>query len=377
MLESIQKPGDKMLSFSQAGSSGPFRGDAHRHLWVETSSGEDPESLISYGDGSSYIERLKSVSAQKAYELYLSELPRYWRVPDFFLDTSNVMFENGLPNLGLRVLSNLVEIDLGNKWLLRTLGYRLVELGSPQALVMFEKIVRMDADDPQSYRDLAFECAENGDVDRAVELLYFIATHTWSDDFNGVQLAALRDMNAIIGDYNGKIGTVAIDSTLLNFVPIDIRVMWTADRYDADLQVRLTDVEGKPVERGTLAFDYAPGSGVDEMIVPRARSGKYIVEVGYADERPRVERIPTLAMITLMTNVGTKMQSEKIVTVRLVPSQDEMTTAIEFDFDAEQAARHTEASRAASEGERNMTIVFVLLAIAGVAALVTVLPRKR
>ncbi len=341
-------------------------------LW-EDSSG----LLIPYGDGASYIERLRSAPQKKAYEVYLSEVSRYWRDPNFFLDTSYVLFEYGLPDLGLRVLSNLVELDSENKWILRTVAYRLTELGSPQARVMFEKILMLDEDDPQSYRDLAMICARDGDVGRAIELLYFVATHTWGDAYDGVQLAVLRDISIVTEGQNFQSEKEKIDPALQGLPPVDIRVMLAPDRDNADLQIRLADEKGNVIKDGLFPFVYAPGNGADELILPKAKSGRYFVQVGYADDRRREERIPSLALVSLITHAGTKLQSGWTKTVRLMPKQKGMSVAMEFDFDADQAAQHTEASRKASEQERNMMIAFGLLVAAAVAAVVFLVPGRR
>ena len=45
----------------------------------------------------------------------------------FFLDAADMLFERGQPDLGVRVLSNLAEMDLENRHILRILGYRLLQ----------------------------------------------------------------------------------------------------------------------------------------------------------------------------------------------------------------------------------------------------------
>lgn len=356
---------------------GPFRGARAEYLQADALWEEGATQLLSYGDGASYLERLRGVPHKKAYEVYRSEISRYWREPNFFLDTSYVLFEYGLPDLGLRVLSNLVELDPENKWILRTVAYRLMELGSPQARVMCEKVLMLDEDDPQSYRDLAMICAQDGDVGRAIELLYFVATHTWGKEYDGVQLAALRDIGVVREGQEVQYEMEKIAPVLRDAPPADIRVMLAADRYNADLQLRLMDENGDAVKEGLFSFVYAPGNGTDELILPKARSGRYSVQVGYANGRPREERIPTLALVTLITHAGTKLQSEWIRTVRIAPDQEEMSTVVEFNFDAERGAQQAEANRRASESDRNMMIVFGLLAVAGISAVIFVSPGRR
>lgn len=377
MLNKAREIGSKSLSFTGGDFSGPVLGDSGRRKWVDVTPNMIHGPFLPYDDGALYIERLRSAPVQRAYDIYLSEMQFYWMVPEFFLDTSNVLFEYGLSDLGLRVLSNLAEIDSDNKWLLRTLGYRLLELGSPQARVLFEKIVQLDPDDPQSLRDLAWACGENGDVDRAVELLNGVLTRKWHESFRGVQLASLWDLNTIVSGFGEKLDLGKIDSALLNFTPIDIRIKWAVDRHNADLRVQLTDAAGAPVERGLMTLNFPPGQGCNEIIVPKASKGKYSVQVGYADHVPQENRASALVMFTLVTNIGTKMQNDKIVTVFLSPNQNGMKTAAEFDFNAEPAIVPTEAVDADKGRGKRWAAVAGFLAVAVVAVLVGVLPRRR
>ena len=65
--------------------------------------------------------------------------------------------------LGLRALSNLAEIDLQNRQVLRLLAYRLQQAGEIDAAVpMFERVVELAPNEPQSHRDLGLALAEAG-----------------------------------------------------------------------------------------------------------------------------------------------------------------------------------------------------------------------
>lgn len=315
-------------------------------------------SRRTYGDGISYLEHLMNVPGNKAYDVYLSEMPFYWKHPDFFLDTSDVLFKNGFQDLGLRVLSNLVEIDPENKWVARTLAYRLMELGSPQARSMFKKILDMDTDDPQSYRDLAALCAYDGDMGRAAELLYFVATHTWGREYKGVQLAALREMNVLLGENRSRAGDGNIAPSLTDFPDLDIRATLAADRGNSNLTFILTDEEGNQISDGVLSFANVFGSGTGELIVPEAKSGKYLLKVGYAGESPPVDRVPTLVLVSLETNVGRKIQNMKIKTAKLLPGMNHSVTVMEFNFDAEQSVLYKKENKRKFIDDKTMMILF-------------------
>ena len=102
-----------------------------------------------------YIRRIKEASNEDVYRIYLDERPDYENSVAFYLDIAYQLQERGLKDLALRVLSNLAEMDLENRQILRVLGYRLLEAGMPtQAVVIFEKVLALGEEEPQSYRDL-------------------------------------------------------------------------------------------------------------------------------------------------------------------------------------------------------------------------------
>lgn len=74
---------------------------------------------------------------------------------------ANIRSERGQPALALRVLSNLAEMDLENRHLLRILAYRLLQGGHvTDALPILERVEWLAPDEPQSYRDLGLALAQ-------------------------------------------------------------------------------------------------------------------------------------------------------------------------------------------------------------------------
>src|SRR5574341_397521 len=78
-----------------------------------------------------YARRMRETDASNVYRVYLDEKPSFAASTAFFLDVADLLFEKGQPELALRVLSNLAEMDLENRHILRILGYRLLQAGRP------------------------------------------------------------------------------------------------------------------------------------------------------------------------------------------------------------------------------------------------------
>ena len=73
---------------------------------------------------------------------------------------TDLLLAQGQRDLALRVLSNLAEMDLDNRHLLRVLGYRLMQADAPAlAVPVFEQVLAMGQEEPQSFRDLGLALA--------------------------------------------------------------------------------------------------------------------------------------------------------------------------------------------------------------------------
>src|SRR4029453_19229433 len=90
----------------------------------------------------------------------------------FFLDAADMFFERGQPDLGVRVLSNLAEMDLENRHVLRILGLRLMQAERAKlALPVFRRVMELAPEEPQSFRDLGLAYAADHQYQTAIDTL--------------------------------------------------------------------------------------------------------------------------------------------------------------------------------------------------------------
>src|SRR6185295_11481221 len=98
-----------------------------------------------------YARRMKAAPSAELYRVYLDERARQLDSTAFFLDAAEMLFERGLAELGLRVLSNLAEMNLENRQVLRILAQRLIQAGQPRlAIPLLRKVLRLGPHEPQS-----------------------------------------------------------------------------------------------------------------------------------------------------------------------------------------------------------------------------------
>lgn len=285
-----------------------------------------------------YAERLRKTEADQLYRVYLDERPAYLNSTAFFLDVADIFFERGRPELALRILSNLAEMDLENRHILRILGYRLLQAKRADlAVPVLQRVLDLAPNEPQSWRDLGLAQAETGDRQQAVESLYQVVTRPWHNRFPDIELIALAEMNALIATAPSGIDTSAIDPRFLRNLPLDLRVLlaWDADNTDIDLWV--TDPNGEKAyygnrltyQGGAMSRDFTGGYGPEEFSLKKAKPGRYLVQAQFYGHRQQVVAGATTLSLRLYTAFGSAAQKEEWLTLRL-KGQREVVTVGEF-----------------------------------------------
>jgi Ca-activated chloride channel family protein len=278
-----------------------------------------------------YVERMRKASAQDAYRIYLDEKPGYLNSTAFFLDAADLLIEKGQNDLAARVLTNLAEMDLENRHILRILGHRLLQAKSPAlAVPVFRKVLALSPEEPQSYRDLGLALAAAGQHQAAVDMLYEVVVRPWHGRFPEVELIALAELNAIAATSPRKLDVSRFDARLVRNLPLDLRVVLTWDADNTDIDLWVTDPSGQQAyygnpltwHGGRMSADFTGGYGPEEFSLKSAPPGKYKVEAEYFGDRRQNVTGPTTLQVKLTTGFGTAKQKEEIVTMRLKSQRD-------------------------------------------------------
>ncbi len=285
-----------------------------------------------------YIKRLQAGKPQDLYAIYLDEKPGYTNSTAFFLDVSDFMFEKGQHELALRVLSNLAEMNLENRHILRILGYRLLQAKQfPLAIPVFERVKQLSPNEPQSLRDLGLAFNQTGQKQQAIDELWTVVSTPWHNRFPEIELIALAEMNAVIATAPKTLDTSKMDKRLLKNLPLSLRTVlsWDADNTDIDLWV--TDPDGEKAyyghrltyQGGRMSRDFTGGYGPEEFSLKDAKPGKYTIEAQFYGHNQQVVAPATTLMLTLSTNFGKKNQKDESIILRL-KGQSEVVTVGTF-----------------------------------------------
>lgn len=313
---------------------------------AKTSSAAAPTSSIptialqAWVPDAPYMKRLQDADKNQLYRVYLDERAAYLSSSSFYMDAAGVFFDRGLPELGLRVLSNLAEMNLENRQLLRLYAYRLVQAKrNDLAIPVFERISELAPNEPQSWRDLGLALADNGQPQRAVNALWEVVSRPWNGRFAGVNMIALAELNAIAAQAAATdrppLDMSRIDTRLRRNLPLALRVVMAWDADDTDIDMWVTDPNGERAsyanrltrQGGAMSPDATGGYGPEEFSLKTAKAGKYAVEAQFFGHRQQVLSAGTTVMVRVTTGFGTPQARDEWTTLRLTRGQETVRVA--------------------------------------------------
>jgi tetratricopeptide (TPR) repeat protein len=328
------------VSAYRSGGAPALAGDLLAAAKPDASGGERAISiqLKPWRSDASYARRLREADAKNLYRVYLDERPGYAASTAFFLDVADLLFEKKQPELAARVLSNLAEMDLENRHILRILGYRLLQAGRPAlAVAVLRKVLELAPEEPQSWRDLGLALNADRQPQKAVDALWEVVSRPWNGRFPDIELIALAELNSIAATAPERPDLARFDARLMKNLPLDLRVILTWDADNTDIDLWVSDPNGEKAfyghqltwQGGRMSQDFTGGYGPEEFSLRTAKPGTYKVEAQFYGHRQQIVAGATTLQVKLATHFGTPQQQEKVVTLRL-KSQSEVVFVGEF-----------------------------------------------
>ena len=275
-----------------------------------------------------YLDDLRKAAKGKAYETYLTLRKTFGDAPGFYMDCAD-FFATELKDkaTAVTVLSNLAELELENRQVLRILGYKLRFFGELEsAEQIFRKVLAMAKEEPQSYRDLALVLDELGKFQEAIDLLFVVVNNKFNSRFPEIENIALNEINRIAE--RAKRQNVAIKEIPEEFrhlIDVDIRVIinWDTDMTDMDLWVtdpfkekcmyshRFTATGGRN------SPDFTQGYGPEEFMIRNAKKGDYVIETDYYGSHSQKVIGPVTLYAEVFTNYGRPDETHQTLSFRL------------------------------------------------------------
>ncbi|MEM9984255.1 MAG: VIT domain-containing protein [Bacteroidota bacterium] len=278
-----------------------------------------------------YQAALEQTTSGNFESAYFEQRKRYGQWPAFYADAAQVCFERKQWDLGLRILSNLAELDPDEFSLLRVLGYRLNQIDSLRlAEWVFRQVLQARPDEPQSHRDLGLCLAKQAKWGEAFTRLYEVVKEPWDERFDGIGVLVAHELNALYHQHQPQEDLSFIDPRLRADLPTDLRVVLAWDAAEVDLDLWVTDPRGEkcyyqnPLTTigGLISDDFTDGYGPEEFLIKTAMPGTYQVQANYyANKQTSLTGAPTLEL-RLIRNYGRSNQSEELILLRLTQESE-------------------------------------------------------
>ena len=297
-----------------------------------------------------YLEAMRRAAEGGAYAAYVQARPQWQASPAFFLDCADLLLSKGPAQEGLRVLTNLLELGLDDPALMRMAAWRAQQAGALDlAVEIFERVLKLRDDEPQSHRDLALDLGQRWeargqaeDAMRAMTLLVTVVMGSW-DRFPEIEIIALMELNQLI-DRARRAGLQApadLDPRLIKALDLDLRISmsWDADLTDVDLHVYEPDGSHafygnlRTPAGGLASRDFRQGYGPEEYVIRKALPGRYTIKAHYYGSSQQAVCGPCTVIVQVFTHYGRPEQTRQTLTLRLDRPSDQVLVG-EIDFAA-------------------------------------------
>ncbi len=289
-----------------------------------------------------YLDTLSQVTHFQRYTTYLRMKKEFGSSSAFYLDVADFFADKKDKQTALRILSTLVELEAENPELMRIVARRLQQLGEVKlAITIFEKLLEIRAEELQTHRDLALAYAENGQSQKALDMLYAILKKDWdNNDANDLKETVLYEMNNVIARAKKPLNLKKIDKNLIKSMPVDVRITLDWSNNDMDIDLYLINPKGEECSYhdqtkfgAYLSEDITNGYGPEEILLKKAEKGKYKVKVDYYASNIQKQATPIVLQLSMYMYYGTPKQTKKTVTIRLSADKKDELEVGSFVFE--------------------------------------------
>ncbi|WP_291960721.1 DUF2135 domain-containing protein [Maribacter sp.] len=299
----------------------------------------DQIDLKSWNPDTPYIKILeKEPNADLAYSKYLEIRDEYSNSPSFYLDVSDFFERKEKSAIAIRILTNLIEIELSNHELMKALGYKLEYFNQYDlAVIVYKKVLELRPEEPQSYKDLALVYEQLGEIQKAYDLLFKLYNGDLlekdeDERFNGIEQIAYVELSRLVNKYGDKLKLKNEEIDKFKALNTDIRIVIDWNHNDTDIDLWVVDPKDEKAYYsnqetkigGHMSEDMTEGYGPEEYMLKDAITGEYKILVDYfADDVQKISG-PTVLKITMFTNYGKPNEERKTTVVRLDKEKDEL-----------------------------------------------------
>ena len=287
-------------------------------------------SILYDPETTDYIKLIRQTVRENRYNKYLEMRPAFMATPTYFFQVATYFLKTGDKETGIKILSNLAELENASFELYKMLGYKLKEAGDYDgAISAFKKVLELRPQDPQSYRDYALALQDIGQYQQALDMLYEGMTKSYSDEANriydGIEEIFLTEINRLITLHRSKLKLSAIDKRLITPIASDLRIVMNWNMNNTDIDLWVTDPNGEKCYYGNpttaiggrISDDFTEGFGPEQFLLKKGIKGKYKIQINYFGDTQVTQAGPTTVMAEIYIHYGTDKEERKMITLQL------------------------------------------------------------
>lgn len=314
----------------------------------DSPSGQAEITLAEWSPERPYLAALRAARGADRERVLAEQQRAHGALPAFWLDVSEYYRREGLSEEALRLLLSALDLPTRNSETVAIVAARLARWGElDRAIQLYERLAAGEADRPQPLRSLALALAKRADAGagdqaradlaRAIALLTQVIMTDWADNWDGIELISLMEVNRLIPRYRALGGgEIGLDPRLVALLDVDLRIVveWNTDETDLDLWVdepnreRAIYSNPKTAIGGRLSNDMTNGYGPEEYLLRRAPDGTFTIR---ADTFAADQLNPNGASrITahVFHDFGRRNEREEVIDVELLPKDEEEDTKL-------------------------------------------------
>ncbi len=281
-----------------------------------------------YQSSKEYYKELSSVGLGELEDTYFELREDNQMNPAFFFDAAKVFEKNGKIKEACRVISNLAEINLeDHENLRRVAGFMMEHKEYTFAKSIYQHILKIRNEEPQSFRDYALCLAKSGEYQAAADSLYNLFTSDIAWEFSGIRSTLITEFNTLLDEHKGEIDISKYEPEYIFKTPVDLRIeiTWAMDETDVDLWVIEPDntkcfySHRYTKNGGFLSQDMRRGYGPEVYMIKKATPGKYKIRANYYSNRRQKSSIDPQVRCKIYTNYGRPNQQmqENVIKIEI------------------------------------------------------------
>jgi len=284
----------------------------------------------------SYINALKEAnSVNEAFGIYLQQREQFGDDPVFYIDVVDYFRGWQNPLITNRILSNVYEIQFDNAEVLRAVAYQQHSLGlTKEALITLKRIVELEPDQSQSYRDLALGYVYSGNLNEALKLYDNIDKNKGIGNtvLFGIEKTLSNEFKNLVTLHGDKLNTIGINDKYKRPIKYKSRIVFEWNNLDAEFDLNIINPQNRfftwshttAENSQNILQQKQQGYALEEFYLTNDDVGEWKFNMKYYGNK---SDDPTYVKITTYNNFGYDNQTKNIKVVRLDKTNIEQTIA--------------------------------------------------